>query len=80
MYIRPAMQAIDATNIQHGLPTSSQWLALDIDRPWDHELIDPAPAHRHPQSNAYPEARLYSVCVPDSAPNKSDRLFGGMIK
>ena len=28
MYIRPAMQAIDATNIQHGLPTSSQWLAL----------------------------------------------------
>ena len=43
MYIRPAMQVIDATNIQHGLPASSQWLALDIDRPWDHELIDPAP-------------------------------------
>lgn len=43
MYVRPVLQAIDATNIQHGLPGSSQWLALDIDRPWDHELIDPAP-------------------------------------
>ena len=43
IHIRPRLQAIDATNIQHGLPGSSRWLALDIDRPYEPELIEPAP-------------------------------------
>lgn len=43
--VRRREHAADAPNIAHGLPTSSQWLAIDVDRPFDPaDLLQGAPA------------------------------------